>query len=73
MIESLHKEQWRSLLYAFLAAVLYAVSDVCYDLLAPEYGFMGLINLVFAAACVILFFKAMSNLQDAIDTKYMLE
>lgn len=73
MIEDLHREEWRSLLYTFIASVLYGISDICFDLFAPEYGFMGLINLIFAAICVIAFFRTMSGIQNGIQTKYMLE
>ena len=73
MIEDLHKEQWRSLLYTFVAALLYGISDVFFDFLSPDYGFMGLVNLIFAAIFVIVAFKTMSQIQNAIETKYMLE
>ena len=73
MIEDLHKEQWRSLLYTFVAALLYGISDVFFDFLSPDYGFMGLVNLVFATIFVIVAFKTMSQIQNAIETKYMLE
>ena len=36
MIENLHREEWHSILRVFVSVVLYAVSDICFDLLAPE-------------------------------------
>ncbi|MBQ9085816.1 MAG: hypothetical protein IJY47_01360 [Clostridia bacterium] len=73
MIGDLHRELWHTLLYAFISAVLYAISDICFDLFAPEFGFMGMINLVFGVICVAMFIKSLSAIQNAIRTKYMLE
>ena len=73
MIGDIHKEQWNMLLYAFISSVLYAASDLCFVFLAPEYGFVGLINLIFAVICLITFYRTLSTIQDAIQTKYMLE
>ena len=73
MIDTLQKEEKNSFVYAFIAAALYAVSDVCYVFLAPTVGFMGLIHCIVAIACIGFFGKAMSALGTAIHTKYMLE
>ena len=73
LINSVHKDLGINLLYVAVFAVLYAISDICYDLLTPEYGFMGFINFVFGAIFIIIFIRALFAIQSAINTKYMLE
>ncbi len=73
MIADVHYELRKELIRALVFAALYIVSDICFDILAPRVDFMGLINIVFAVACVGFFIKAFSTVQNAIDTKYMLE
>ena len=68
-----HKELKRSLVIALIFGMIYVVSDICFDILAPSVDFMGLINVIFAVACVGTFLRAFSEIQHAIDTKYMLE
>ena len=68
-----HKELKKSLLIALIFGVLYVISDICFDILAPTVDFMGLINIIFAMASVGMFLKTFSEIQHAIDTKYMLE
>ncbi len=73
MVTALHNDLKKTLVYAFIFAALYAVSDICYAVFALQVKFMGLINAVFAVACIAFFVKALSAIQHAIDTKYMLE
>ena len=73
MVHSLQKEEKISLLYAFLAAVLYGISDVCHVFLAPTVGFMGVIHFAVFAVFIGFFWKAMASIRTAVQTKYMLE
>ena len=73
MIKTLHADLKKNLIYALVSTVLYIASDVCFDIFAPRVDFMGLINIVFALLCIGMYIKAFSEIQHAIDTKYMLE
>lgn len=73
MIDTFHADLRRTVIYAIVGGILYIITDVCYDIFAPELGFMGLVNLIFAGICIFLFGKAFSAIETAIDTKYMLE
>lgn len=73
MISVLQKELRSSLIVAYITAIFYALSDLAFDLLAPNVGFMNLINLGFAVVCISFFIKAVSAIQHAVDTKYMLD
>jgi hypothetical protein len=73
MISDVHYELRKELVRALVFAAIYTVSDICFDIFAPKVNFMGLINIVCAAACIGFFIKAFSTVQNAIDTKYMLE
>ncbi len=73
MVQGIHNDLWRSLLCSFFTAIAYVISDLAYDLLAPTYGFMGVINLLFAVICIGAFLKTLTRIQEAVNTKYMLE
>ena len=73
MIDQLHKERITDLKYAVAAFALYAVSDICYDIFAPKFAYIGLINFAFAALGIGFFIRAISAIKRAVDTKYMLE
>ena len=73
MIKAQQSELKKMLLFADISAVLYIVSDICYDFIAPYAGFMGLINIVFALLCIGMFVRILFAIRTAIDTKYMLE
>lgn len=79
-IKGLHKELDRNFAFALDALMLYVVSDVVYALYGAFYaflnvnlGFLNVINL----ACGILFIgmtvRAVDDLKEAVDTKYMFE
>ena len=71
--EALHKELKNPIKFMVGASVLYAVSDVAYELLIDSFGFMGLVNMLFAAIFVLFVIKAQSEIMLAVNTKYMLE
>ena len=73
MIHGLQKELRGGLILAFVFAVVYVLSDIAYDILAPMYGFMGLINLLFGIVCIALFVRALWAIRHAVETKYMLD
>ena len=73
MIAEVHYDMKKEIVRALAFSALYIVSDICFDIFAPRVDFMGLINIVFAVACIGFFIKAFSSVQEAIDTKYMLE
>ena len=72
-ILAVQKEQKRTLIYVLIATVLYAASDVCYELLIGQFGFMGLINMICGFLFVASVIKAQSEIFSAVNTKYMLE
>lgn len=73
MIQAVHAELRRSVLLGFCLAVSYAIFDVVYLLLIPNFGFVNIIHLVFAILCIGSFARATAQIQQAMDTKYMLE
>lgn len=73
MIADLQSDLNRNLRFAGIAALLYVLSDVCYDLFIPRLGFFVVIPTVFGVLCIALFARAMWAIRDAIETKYMLE
>lgn len=73
MILSLQKEEKRSLLVAYAVSAVYGISDICYVLLAPTVGVMGVLHTGMALLCIAFFVRALSGIQTAIRTKYMLE
>lgn len=73
MVKTVHNELKKGVKMAFAISVGYMISDICFDIFAPRIDFMGLINIVFAIACLGMFLRAFSDIQNAIDTKYMLE
>ncbi len=73
MIEGLHRDLNQSLLWGFVWSVLYAISDVVYLLLIPDFGFANLISPIFAAICIGMMARVLFAIGHAVDTKYMLE
>lgn len=73
MISNLHGELKNGLKLAVVVFALYAVSDICFNIFAPSFAYIGLINFVFAALAIGVFVKAVAAIGRAIDTKYMLE
>ncbi len=73
MIVSLQNGLKRELVYVGIVALIYVASDICFDIFAPKVDFIGLINYACAALFIGFVIKAMFAIQNAIDTKYMLE
>ena len=73
MIHGLQKELRTGLIWAYAFAVIYVLSDIAYDIFAPSYGFMGLVNLLFALICISFFVRALFAIRHAVETKYMLD
>ena len=79
-ILAIRKELKRGYDFALDAAVLYALSDVLYSLYGAFYAFMnknlGFFNVI-NLGCGLLFLgmllRAMGDMKEAVDTKYMLE
>lgn len=69
----LHKELKNPIKIMLLASVIYAASDIAYELLIDSFGFMGVVNMVCAAIFIFLTVKAQSEIMLAVNTKYMLE
>ena len=73
MIEGIHGELRRSVILGFVTTVIYALADIIYLFFAPEFGFVGIIRLCIAAICIVTVVRSISAIQQALDTKYMLE
>ena len=73
MAESTRAELKKQLLYCLIATVIYSVGDICYVLLAKDYGFMLFINVVCTIIFIGAFVKAYFEIYQAVSTKYMLE
>ncbi len=71
-VESVQKELKRYLWYMLGAMALYAVSDVAYELLTSNFGFMGAINGICGVIWIATVWKAQSEIVSAVKTKYML-
>ena len=73
MAAETQKEIKKYLLGCLIATVIYTASDICYILLAKDYGFMLLINWVCTAVFIVMFIKSYNEIYEAVSTKYMLE
>ena len=73
MIHGVHADLRRSVLWSVVAAVLYVIFDVLYLILIPDFGFMNILQPIFAVVCIGTFARALTLIQQAMDTKYMLE
>ena len=78
-IAEVHSELDRNFTFAFDAAMLYVISDVVYALYGAFYafvnvnlGFLNVINLCCGALFIGMLFRAMNEMREAVDTKYML-
>ncbi len=71
--KELHRELKNPIKLVIVASILYALSDVAYEALIDSFGFMGVVNMIFAAIFIILAVKAQSEILLAVNTKYMLE
>jgi hypothetical protein len=69
----LHRELKNPIKLMVASSILYAVSDVAYELLIDSFGFMGVVNMICAAVFIIFAVKAQSEILLAVNTKYMLE
>ncbi len=72
MVKSLRGELNVTMIPAIAAAVIYAAADVCYPLFDRVVGFMGLVQVIGALLCLIVFARALFAIRTAVDTKYML-
>ncbi len=72
MVADLQRELKNGVILATVFAGVYGVADVCYVILARWVEFMGLIQVVTAVICLILFARALWAIRNAVDTKYML-
>lgn len=68
-----HKELKRYLLYVIVAAVLYAVSDVSFEIFVLKVGFMGVLNMICGLIFVATAIKAQSEILESVKTKYMFD
>ncbi len=73
MIDAVHRDLNKAVLWGSIWSVLYAVSDVAYLILIPRFGFANLLSPVFAVICIGTMARAIFAIQHAMDTKYMLE
>ena len=78
-IAEIHKELDHSFTIAFNLAMIYVVSDVVYSLYGAFYafanvnlGFLNVVNICCGALFIGYLFKAMSDMKEAVETKYML-
>ena len=71
--EGTKKELKKTLIFCFAASAVYAVGDICYVLLAKDYGFMLLVSFICATVFVGSFIKAYVDIYEGVSTKYMLE
>lgn len=71
--KELHRELKNPIKLMFASSILYAVSDVAYELLIDSFGFMGVVNMICAAVFIAFAVKAQSEILLAVNTKYMLE
>lgn len=71
--EIVKKELGRYAVICVAATAIYAISDVCYVLLAKDFGFMFFINVIVAVAFIGTFFKLFGEISEAVNSKYILE
>lgn len=75
-----HKELSKSFSYMLDVAILYVVSDIAkalygavYAFMDKNWGWLGLVNIVCGIFFIAMVVKAVSELREAVQTKYMLE
>ena len=71
--ETNKRELKREIVYCLIATALYAIGDICYILLAKNYGFMYLINTVCAIIFICVYIKAYNEIIGSVKSKYILE
>ena len=67
------KELSRKLWLCALATVLYIASDFCYMFLVSEYGFLTVLNAGIGILCACIYLKVFLDIEEAVESKYMLE
>jgi hypothetical protein len=79
-IAEVHKELGKGFSLMVDVAILYVISDVAYALygafyafLDRNFGWLGLVNLACGVFFVAMALKALGELREAVETKYMLE
>ena len=72
-VQAVQKEQRRYVWYMLVAMILYAISDVAYEILNVNYGVMGTVNMIFGLIWIVTVWKAQSEIVESVKTKYMLE
>ncbi|MBE6576608.1 MAG: hypothetical protein E7653_00540 [Ruminococcaceae bacterium] len=69
---SIKKELNKNIIICAVGLAVYAITNICYVLLAKEYGFMFFIDVVGAIIFVVTFFKAYFDISAAVKAKYIL-
>ncbi len=72
-IKATQNELRKSFLPVLICGVIYAVSDIAYELFIRKFGFMGLINVCCALLFIGILIKTIGEINNAVRTKYMLE
>jgi len=73
MIADQQRELKGTLTLAGIFSGVYVLTDLCHDLFVPNLTFLVFIPPLFGLVCIGFFVRAMSAIQNAVDTKYMLE
>lgn len=75
-----HKELGKSFSYMLDVAILYVISDIAkalygavYAFMDKNWGWLGLVNIICGILFIAMAVKAVSELREAVQTKYMLE
>lgn len=79
-IAEFHKELGKDFSHMLDAAIVYVLSDIAkalygavYAFMDKNWGWLGLVNIVCGIFFIMMVVRAVSNLREAVQTKYMLE
>ena len=70
--KSIKAELMKNIIFCSVALLVSMAANVCYVLLAKEYGFMTLIDVVCSLIFIVVFFKTYFDISSAVRSKYAL-
>lgn len=73
MDTAIKRELSLKLIYCVFASLLVVASNVCYLIFSADYGFLMMVDLVVGAIAAATYAKVYFDIDDAVDSRYLLE
>ncbi len=73
MTDAIRAELGKYIIICIVLTVVYIATDICYILLAKDYSFMFLINVIGTICCIAAFAKLYFEVAEAVNSRYILE